>query len=116
MFPKALNLEHDFLGRPWVHPLKQQHILEMIEDVKHNYSGVTSLAIFGSTVKDRCRVDSDIDVLVFGDEDNLFCPPDNDEYDVHHARNIARDSHFWKALCEEAVVVYVAPVNGSCSG
>ena len=103
----ACNVVKPFLSIHGIHPLKQHNIEELIEHTRVNFPYVTHIAVFGSTVDGRCRVDSDIDIVVWGADDKKFYPPDNDTYDVFRAGDVMKEPKLREDIENEGVVVYV---------
>lgn len=95
-----------YLGVNFIHPLKQKKIKELREYTQQHYPCVQSLIVFGSSTQDSCHPGSDIDIVVCGDRNCEFSPPDNDEYDVLFAERINEESDLWKEIREEGVIVY----------
>ena len=103
---KVIGCE-DYLGVNWVHPLKQRAVGEVVSLIRTQYPDVYALAVFGSATTDMCRVDSDIDLVVWQTVPSRFILPACDEFDLLYANSISRDSQIWKSIVEEGIVVYV---------
>jgi len=105
----------EYLSVNHIHPLKQGKVEELIEYTRRNHPQVTLIAIFGSVVSHRCRPWSDIDIVIYGDVDKKFIPPDNDVYDVLRAEELPHDSRLYKQILKEAWVVYEkGPIESGC--
>lgn len=98
----------EYRGVNWIHPLKQRRVYELIEHTKNNYPHVRALAVFGSSVSDRCRPFSDLDIVVWKPSGTKFIPPDNDDYDIILPQQTGKDSELWGDILKEGVVVYVS--------
>lgn len=57
-------------GKPiiFIHPFKQQVVKKLVE---HICPAVTHVIIFGSATLPACRYDSDVDVCLIGDVENM---------------------------------------------
>ena len=98
----------DYQGVNWIHPLFQKRIARLIEHTKCNFPGVTFLIVFGSVTSTRCTPDSDIDIVVGGDESGSFYEPpeDNTPYDVLWDKFIIKDEELLAEIVNDGVVVY----------
>ena len=107
VWPIAYNVEIPFMGIRYVHPLKQKALSELVQLVREKYPKIEALAVFGSAVTKRCRIESDIDLVVWKEDDYRFILPPNEEYDLLFANHISRKSDIWKEIEKEGVVIYV---------
>ncbi len=99
-------IEHPYQGIRWIHPLKQKAIEETLEHIQSRFPQIYYVVIFGSTVNGNCRVDSDIDMVIWGDVERKYYSLSNDVYDVLHGEDFNADSLLWQSVLEEGVVVY----------
>lgn len=100
----------DYMGVNWIHPLKQRDVAKAVSYIVDNRIPIKALAVFGSAVNSRCRIDSDIDFVVWKDDGvRLTLPLEN--YDLLIANYISKTSELWKDICNEGVVVYVSDIK-----
>ena len=96
-----------FLNTHFVHPLKQRAVYELVSNTKLKFPGVEAIAVFGSSVTDMCRVDSDIDIAVWRKSGSEFLEPCNDVYDVVFPLEMGEGSPLRTELADKGVIVYV---------
>ena len=59
------------LGEPYIyiHPYRQRDVKELVDKA---FEGISYIILFGSSVNDTCKYDSDLDVCVIGDFDEAL--------------------------------------------
>lgn len=90
----------------YIHPYKQGKVEELIDYVQANYPSIKVIVVFGSTVDGRCKPWSDLDILIVGDTERKFVPPDNDKYDYFRLEELAPDSRLLAQILKEGYIVY----------
>ncbi len=97
----------------YIHPYKQGVIEELIEYTRKNYPNIYRIGVFGSTVDGRCKAWSDVDIIIWGDTDMKFIPPNNDVYDCIRAEELNTESYLYRQIVEEGCVVYDTRLDAS---
>ena len=105
MFGKSVNLTEDFYSMNYIHPWKQPAVKRIIDSVK-DIEDLKCIVVFGSALERRCRQDSDIDIVIFGDSERKAIFPLDIDVDVLYEDTIDRGSVLWKEIYDKGVVVY----------
>ncbi len=107
----ASNVTNPYRGIHWIHPLKQKAIGETIAFIREHYPEVKYVAVFGSTVDNRCLPGSDIDLCVWGAPSGHIKVPHNDNYDIVYAEDLVGDCQLKRDIIEEGIVVYAKDLD-----
>lgn len=103
-FNQILPQEDRFANCQYIHPLKQRALAETVRAAALN-PNVWGLAVFGSTLTERCWDESDIDLVIW-DKTHTFKPPANDDYDLFYADEINESYAIYDDVANRGVVIY----------
>lgn len=97
-------IDKPFLNINKIYPIQQRKVRQLIDDISAN-NNINRIIIFGSSVNDRCRIGSDVDVYVETDSENIIL---NDTYDFAYDlfTNQSVDDKFKNEIINKGVVVY----------
>lgn len=102
--PYKVCIAHPFLNADKIYPIQQNRVREVIDACSNNES-VARIIVFGSSVSDRCREDSDLDIYVEMKENSK---PFNKifDFELDLWTNYMVDKQLLKEIDETGVVVY----------
>lgn len=70
-----------------IHPLRQREVEEALELIQREPS-ITKAVVFGSSTEERCTPDSDMDILLFGQQCNFRAPMSDVACDILWASQV----------------------------
>lgn len=111
-FRQVLPEVDRFLNCQYIHPLKQRQLAETVQVAQIN-SNVAYLAVFGSSITERCGVDSDIDLVIW-DKSHTFRPPNNDAYDLFYADQLNGSWSVYDDILNRGVIIYARDNARDC--
>ena len=86
-----------------IYPIQQRKVKELVDFLKEN-ENVCSVIIFGSSVTDRCHIDSDVDIYVTLKRQEKIHRYFNFVFDLW--TNFTADEYLKKEIYKKGVVVY----------
>lgn len=96
-------IDRPFINCEKIYPIQQQKVRELLDCI--DYENVSSVIIFGSSVNNKCHVDSDLDVYMeLKTEKYPIVSALHFAYDLW--TNYSVDEHLLKEIHKEGVFVY----------
>lgn len=98
-------IDEPFMNCEFVYPIQQRKVRALIDELRQN-DNVLLIVIFGSSVSDRCHIDSDVDLYVRlqHDQKNLITSCFDFAYDLWTNFNI--DDRLRLEITKGGVAVY----------
>lgn len=103
-FNVCLNSEDRFMNCDSINPIQQKRVLQLINLITKT-NEVKKIIIFGSSVTQRCRIDSDVDIYVELTEKKKTITEYLD-FVYDYWTNYDVDERLFKEIVETGVVVY----------
>ena len=98
-------------GVCYIHPLKQHDIECLLNWVRERFPNLGGLGVFGSAVTNRCNVNSDIDLIVWGQDSDKFFTDGSTEYDVIRAADLSTNSKLIDEIVRDGLQIYGDGIN-----
>lgn len=87
-----------------VYPIQQRKVKELVDYLKNN-KNIKSIIIFGSSVTNKCNIDSDVDIYVVMEKDEkIIHRYFNFVFDLW--TNFTVDDNLKKEIYKKGVIVY----------
>ncbi len=97
-------IDQPFMNCNKIYPIQQKKVASIISSVKNN-PNVKRITIFGSSVTDRCHIDSDVDVYIELEKlEHLVFYVNDFVYDLW--TNFTVDERMIQEIKKKGVVVY----------
>lgn len=103
-------IDHPFQNCSRIYPIQQQKVSRIVEHLRKNIN-VKRIIVFGSSVTERCHIDSDVDIYVeLNYLEHLTFPAFDFVYDLW--TNDTVDERMLEEIMKKGVVVYERNVIG----
>lgn len=102
-----VRAHENYRGVYRIHPLRQREVEELLSLVRVNPL-ISRAVIFGSSTEERCTPDSDVDVLLYGQQCNFRAPINDVSYDILWANQIPEGDPLWREIEQGGVTIYEA--------
>lgn len=102
-----VRANNSYRGVYRIHPLRQREVEEVLELIQRE-PAITKAVVFGSSTEERCTPDSDVDILLFGQQCNFRAPVNDVAYDILWSNQIPEGDALWREIERDGVVIYEA--------